>query len=95
MWAISVAHCARCVCQGCKEESEDECLTLVTERCREFQITGLIYSKCLYPRVLLPILGTRKIRAYEAERRELVGLLVHTLHVHDKRIASQCQYEQF
>ena len=34
-----------------KEESEDECLT---ERGREFQITGPIYWKDLFPRVRLP-----------------------------------------
>ena len=35
-----------------KEESEEECLT---ERGREFQITGLMYWKDLSPRALLPI----------------------------------------
>ena len=50
-----------------KDESEEEYLT---ERGRKFQITGLIYGKDISPRVLLPILGTRKIRVSEAERRE-------------------------
>ena len=44
-----------------KEDSEDKFL-----RERE----SPMYSKDLFPRVLLPILGTRNIRVSEAERRE-------------------------
>ena len=50
-----------------KEESEDECLT---ERGSEFQSTGPMYWKDLSPRVLLPILGTRKMRVSAAEWRQ-------------------------
>ena len=52
------------------KKSEDECWT---ERGREFQITGPMYSKALSPKVLLPILGTRNTRVSEAERREREG----------------------
>ena len=45
-----------------KEDSEKECLT---ERGREFQITGPMFEKDLTPRVPMPILGTRKIRVFE------------------------------
>ena len=45
-----------------KEDSEEECLT---ERGREFQITGPMFEKDLTPRVPLPILGTRKMRVFE------------------------------
>ena len=50
-----------------KEESEDECLP---EGGSEFQSTGPMYWT---PRVLLPILGTRKMRVSAAERREREG----------------------
>ncbi|WP_419652715.1 hypothetical protein, partial [Thiolapillus sp.] len=53
-----------------KEESDVACLT---EKEREFQMTGPIYCKDLSPRVLLHTLGTRKIRVSEAERREREG----------------------
>ena len=50
-----------------KEESEEECLTEIG---REFQMTGPTYWKDLSCSVLWPILGTQKIRIFEAERRE-------------------------
>ena len=42
-----------------KVESDVACLT---EKGREFQVTGPIYRKDLSPRALLYTLGTRKIR---------------------------------
>ena len=53
-----------------KEEREEKCLT---ERGRDFQITGPMSSKDLPPRVLMSILGTRNILVSEAERREREG----------------------
>ena len=53
-----------------KEESDMACLT---EKEKEFQMTGPIYWKDLSPRVLLHTLGTRKIRVSEAEWREREG----------------------
>ena len=53
-----------------KEKSDVACLT---EKGREFQITGPIYCKDLSSRVLLHTLGTRKIRVSEPERRERKG----------------------
>ena len=50
-----------------REQSENECLT---ERGREFHITGPM--RWIFPPTsrLLDILGTRKMRVSEAERRE-------------------------
>ena len=50
-----------------KEESEEECLTGIGT---EFQMTGPMYWKALSCSVLWPILGTQKIRIFEAERRK-------------------------
>ena len=52
------------------KEPKDECLT---ERGREFQVTGPMYWKDLSPRVLLPILGTRNIRG-QSRRVEMKHL---------------------
>ena len=53
-----------------KEESDVACLT---EKGREFQMTGPMYRKDLSPKILLHTLGTLKIRVYETERREREG----------------------
>ena len=50
-----------------KEVSKEECLTKTG---REFQISGPVYWTDLSPRVILPILRTRKIRVSAAEQRE-------------------------
>ena len=50
-----------------KDESDEAYLT---EKGREFQITGPMYGKDLSLRVLQPILGTQKIQVFSAERRE-------------------------
>ena len=47
------------------EENEQECLA---GKEREFQRTGPMYWKYLYPRVFPPNLGTTKIRVSEAEQ---------------------------
>ena len=48
-------------------------LDTVTDRGREFQMTGPTYWKYLSPMVLLPILRTPKIQVPEGERREQEG----------------------
>ena len=69
------------------EESEEECLT---QGGRDFQIIGPRYRNDFSSRFLLPFLGTRKIRVFEADRRDACryechcklvrGCMVHTEH---------------
>ena len=46
--------------------NEEQCMT---EKGKEFQVTDLMHSADLSPTVLLPILGTQKMRVSKAEER--------------------------